>query len=387
MLPDGSSQLLESMIMQGKEYGKEEQHDSEDFYDHYGKSFDEDFQKGPGTDFFKQIESEVYDKVLRYVSENLMSQLAPYLGDEESEKVITRILNGFQAFDKNFATELLENQSKILKELTFDLENAGSKKEEIRKLLARTKNSVIQSKYVEKLSSLWQELYTLIRIGASTEDYDKKIKEISAVLEENHRENVLGEKPVEFYDVSFDDQQWYWEPVMRARGNGVINGYSDDKGPTGYFGPSDNVTYAQALKMSLEAIGHGKEMVENSKNWYEGYLKKLDSLGLNRLNSKTYSNWDAPAKRKDIVIMINEIFGIGPVDYVAGTFSDVSPDSQIAKDAMASYLAGIFTGEGETGSLNGEGNINRAGFAKVIGIAMDYYEKEHFAQSLTQLEL
>ncbi|MDA1060163.1 MAG: S-layer homology domain-containing protein, partial [bacterium] len=229
---------------------------------------------------------------------------------------------------------------------------------------------------------LWGNIRNLVKFGASEDEIWAAIEAIQNSLDDIDYENVFGENSVEFYDVEFgENPAWYWDDVMTTRKKGIINGYSDDDGLTGYFGPGDNVTYAEALKMTLEAAGYGEASHNENIFWYEGYLVRLDELSLPGLNRGSYE-WNATAPRGDILMMVNGIFGLEAVDYVDGTFPDVSASDSIADDAMASYLAGIFTGAGETGNLNPNDFIDRASFAKVINVGYDYLSDENFTDTL-----
>ncbi|MDO4183492.1 MAG: 5'-nucleotidase C-terminal domain-containing protein, partial [Coriobacteriia bacterium] len=61
--------------------------------------------------------------------------------------------------------------------------------------------------------------------------------------------NVLrgeGRITIDFLDVA-DSSQWYYQPVNESVRVGLFSGYTNDQGlPTGYFGPFDNLTRAQA---------------------------------------------------------------------------------------------------------------------------------------------
>ena len=81
--------------------------------------------------------------------------------------------------------------------------------------------------------------------------------------------------------------------------------------------------------------------------------------------------------------MSNSIMDIEPVDYVEGTFPDIPADNPLADDAMASSLAGIFTGHSETGKLAPEEHIDRASFSKVIGESLEYWDKNKLPEELS----
>lgn len=311
---------------------------------------DEEF-RGTADDVFNRVSDEVVnrliDKLMNDAStSNLFNTILEKVG-QRFEEQLARTMENFAFLEQSYTEELLSRKAVIM--------------EKVDKLDEKIAKEIVDYNFIGKAGDKLEEA---LQKGSITS------KEVASLKEEARVEKFeAGYIP--FRDV--DDTDWYLRFVKDARDKGIVSGYKNDQGPTGYFGPGDNVTYAQALKMTMEAAGYHQEP-NNDKIWYQVYLNELDNLELSRLDSKTFTNWDAPATRGNIVLMVNEIFGIEPVEYVEGTFPDVEAGDKIANDAMASYLAGVFTGEGETGKLNPNNNINRAGFAKVINIAIEAME-------------
>lgn len=347
-----------------------------------------------------QMEDKVFRKIMRDVNAELMKELPKYLKDEQVNEIVGNIMGSIDVFGEEFTNEILRNQTTLFKNTDdFDPSRTPYRPDKITELYNRARNTVIPDGYTESLSALWTKLRTVMESGSNTGKFDAGsrkaidavLQELETAIDDMDRENVLGEKPVEFFDVSFKEHAWYWKPVMEARQSGIVNGYRDEKGPTGYFGPADDVTYAQALKMIMEASGHHREQQVDRNSggdqiWYLGYLDDLDALNLPELSSKSFENWDSPATREEVLLMINRVFAIQPVSYSEGTFTDVRSGDEIADAAMASYLAGIFTGEGDTGKLNANGRINRAGFAKVINAAAKYLNGNNLVDRLDNFD-
>lgn len=76
----------------------------------------------------------------------------------------------------------------------------------------------------------------------------------------------------------FSDMEGHWSVkyVEYACGSGIINGYED-----GTFRPEKSVTYAEAVKMIVCALGYGP-VVEATTPWYQGYLNVGNSIGLTK---------------------------------------------------------------------------------------------------------
>ena len=76
---------------------------------------------------------------------------------------------------------------------------------------------------------------------------------------------------------SFDDvaaDHWATGYINLASQMGIINGYGD-----GNFGPEDNVTYEQAVKMLVAALGF-EYMAQNRGGWPTGYLVVANAYGV-----------------------------------------------------------------------------------------------------------
>ena len=76
-----------------------------------------------------------------------------------------------------------------------------------------------------------------------------------------------------FPDVVSSDVSWAIANIRTAREMGIINGYDD-----GTFKPNNNVSYEEAVKMIVCALGYG-EMGSEGAFWYSKYLMTAKSLG------------------------------------------------------------------------------------------------------------
>ncbi len=76
-----------------------------------------------------------------------------------------------------------------------------------------------------------------------------------------------------FPDVVSSDVSWAIANIRTARELGIINGYDD-----GTFKPNNNVSYEEAVKMIVCALGYG-EMGSEGAFWYSKYLMTAKSLG------------------------------------------------------------------------------------------------------------
>ncbi|MCH5213112.1 MAG: S-layer homology domain-containing protein [Oscillospiraceae bacterium] len=76
----------------------------------------------------------------------------------------------------------------------------------------------------------------------------------------------------------FKDCEGHWATgyIERCTAVGFIDGYNDEE-----FGPDDPVTYAQAMKMLVSAIGYAT-YAENQGGWPTGYISYGSYLGINK---------------------------------------------------------------------------------------------------------
>lgn len=76
---------------------------------------------------------------------------------------------------------------------------------------------------------------------------------------------------------NFTDAKGHWAVpyISYAATMGIINGYED-----GTFRPDKPVTYAEAVKMIVCALGYGPVVDTTLVPWYTGYIQIADSIGL-----------------------------------------------------------------------------------------------------------
>lgn len=98
----------------------------------------------------------------------------------------------------------------------------------------------------------------------------------------------MGTSKTLFDDVS--PKHWAGGYISTAYGLGIINGYGNGK-----FGPEDTVTYEQAVKMVVCALGY-EPMAANKGGWPAGYTSVAASIGLTKGMSSS--------ARGDIAVLI-----------------------------------------------------------------------------------
>lgn len=100
--------------------------------------------------------------------------------------------------------------------------------------------------------------------------------EFTAMLLRTRGMGSVGSTSLEnppFPDVVSSDVSWAIANIRTAHEMGIINGYDD-----GTFKPNNNVSYEEAIKMIVCALGYG-EMGSEGAAWYSKYLVTAQSLG------------------------------------------------------------------------------------------------------------
>lgn len=77
-----------------------------------------------------------------------------------------------------------------------------------------------------------------------------------------------------YEDMRQDRSDWYYQYVRDLSHNGVVNGY-----PGYVFEPRGNVTWGEALKAILLAVGYS-EQAPTGEHWASGYLAAAQADGL-----------------------------------------------------------------------------------------------------------
>jgi len=179
---------------------------------------------------------------------------------------------------------------------------------------------------------------------------------------------VEGSSP--FLDVSYSDACWYCTFVDTMKDRGIVSGYKNSDGSlSGEFGPGNNVTIAELLKIALETAGedessHIPDLSSAKDHWAQGYVAKGEELGIPILDDSDL-DINRNASRGEVIQTVFAALGIDTSDYTSSSFTDSSSAGdhlgpvEYAKDLdiIEGYSDGTF---GYTSS------VNRAEIAKII---------------------
>ncbi len=192
---------------------------------------------------------------------------------------------------------------------------------------------------------------------------------------------VINGQTVVMKDVP--ESAWYSVYVHDAAQAGIVNGYQDNSGLyTGLFGPSDNVTVGQALKIAVEGAGYNKEIFANEidagvgSHWAAPYVAV--GLGEHFPMVSKGMRLDRAATRAEVAAIFATAFRVS-VDYQAGAgFRDVPSASPEAPFIGALGRDQIISGDTDangtaTGTFRPSAYINRAEVVKMVLLARAKY--------------
>lgn len=188
--------------------------------------------------------------------------------------------------------------------------------------------------------------------------------------------------------VIFTDVQtsvWFATYVQQAAQAGIVSGYKDSSGhPTGKFGPSKDITLAEALKMSVEGAGYDSELFGSlvdsdlRQHWASAYVAvaKSENFAVPMSREKL----DRPATRAEVSALFTAAFGIdtSKVTAVDSRYVDVKTSTTYAPSIEALSRDKVLEGDTDVHgnpvkTFRPTDPINRAEVAKMIIVARAAY--------------
>lgn len=209
-------------------------------------------------------------------------------------------------------------------------------------------------------------------LGKLVEDLEEAAKGEA----QNYLQVMISGKGVTIWDVPKD--AWFYSPVLALMELRVVSGYKDAAGNlTGKYGPSDNVTREQALKIALGSAGVDTASCQGSaasgkvSEWAKPYAVCAASMNF---GIKAGTDLTAPASRAEVLHYVLRAFGATVPDGTA-PFAD-SKGTMYEDDIAYAYALGIVSGDKNAdGSLKytfrPKENVNRAETAKMAKLAIE----------------
>ncbi len=188
-----------------------------------------------------------------------------------------------------------------------------------------------------------------------------------------------------FSDVPSD--AWFSAYVQQAAESGIVSGYKDANGNlTGRYGPGNEITVAETLKIASEGAGYDETAFPSTDygdDWVAPYKAvAMNCCGIAKGFALEWNDWDfdRPAARVEVAAVLAKAFHVSTKETEQHAFSDVSTDMYYEKaDVHFSYAAeidalaqsGVLSGDTDasghpTGTFRPTDPINRAEVAKMI---------------------
>lgn len=199
--------------------------------------------------------------------------------------------------------------------------------------------------------------------------------EVAAVICRVQDLNNLSQTTTPFTDVP--SSHWASGYVAQAAGQGIINGYGD-----GNFGPEDDVTYEQAVKMFVETLGY-TPFVNANGGYPTGHLTAAQRYGV--VDGVVGASVGAKATRGQIAqiafnaidtpIMDRSFYGKDEEFTIFDGTNNKSFETLLTRALKVKKVAGTVK-ENEVSSLTGVGSIDKDEKAK-IKFAVDKSDKDN----------
>ena len=187
---------------------------------------------------------------------------------------------------------------------------------------------------------------------------------------------MIDGQVVTFTDVS--QSAWFATYVQAAAETGIVNGYKDIYGKlTGKFGPQNNITLAEALKIAVKGAGYDDQlygsMVDSGmKNyWASSYVAVAKAEHFVYMPDRI--RLDRPATRAEVASFFTSAFGINLSDVspVDSRYTDVKTSTQYATSIEALSRDEVLSGDTDihgqsTGIFRPQDFINRAEVVKMV---------------------
>ncbi len=197
--------------------------------------------------------------------------------------------------------------------------------------------------------------------------------------------SISVKKPAPVYTVSFPDVKptdWFYTYVMDLAQAGIINGIPEIvNGVTvNYYKPNNpndpndktcQVTYAQALKLIMLAVGY-EEQAPTGEHWASGYLAKAQADALIS-TVLTETRLDEQISRNMIAQIAARAMNLPKSTRTESPLKDVDMNGVYTPYILSLYDAEIITGD-NNGMFNGTDKITRAEMATIVWRIMNYQD-------------
>lgn len=192
---------------------------------------------------------------------------------------------------------------------------------------------------------------------------------------------MIDGKAVTFVDVP--QTAWFASYVQSAAEAGIVNGYKDEFGElTGNYGPANNITIAEALKIAVEGAGYDEQLyasrIESGfDHWASPYASVAKGEGFAVIDAR--ARLDSPATRAEVAALFTSAFQVDLAGaYVGSRYNDVTTTTEFGTSIEVLSNDGVVSGDTDVrgqavGTFRPTQFINRAEVAKIVTEARSKY--------------
>ncbi len=187
---------------------------------------------------------------------------------------------------------------------------------------------------------------------------------------------------------------WYATYVRDAVASHIVGGYRDEAGnPLGLFGPANNITLAETLKIAVEGAGYDVEAYGSVPSTMTGHwaIPYLNVAAHERFTVfETQQNIDRQATRAEVASLFTDAFDVDTVTPVGNRYDDVGFSTPHVYSIEALSRDKVLTGDTDVhgnslGRFRPLDAINRAEVTKMIMLARAVYGTNHRGSSSSRM--
>jgi len=196
---------------------------------------------------------------------------------------------------------------------------------------------------------------------------DKNLAVCPPEENEGTAENEPDEKEKEFRFDDVNDTSWYYNDVMEAYSEGLVEGVPTTEMYDGHlYSPDVGVSIAEAITMAVRAhskkYGIEYEYALTGGNWYDFYVDYAKKYGIIK---KDFSDYGKKATRAEVAYIFSNLFN--DIETPKNTIiPDVDENTEYCDEIHKLYALGIFKGDDDKGTFHPERNLSRAEAAVIL---------------------
>lgn len=282
--------------------------------------------------------------------------------------------------DEEAFADLLDSKLALLGELDSKIADLENQLGMLEDKLFEVQEMILSHNYIgesaEEAQELISEMEEAIENATTDEEKEEELdyyKEAFEDLQEDSKKEKFELGYIPFMDT--DDNQWYTAYVEGAVDEGIVGGYKDEIGQlTGYFGPGNDVTTGEILKI---AFGTADTDVEGDPSnpyakdhWSSEHFAMAEDMGFS-ITEDMMKNPDESATRGEVIKTMFDALGTDIPDTDDTDFADVDGSHKYADAIQYAKDLGIVSGDDATGNFRPDDSVNRAETAKIVDQFLD----------------